>query len=171
MRLHAEAVQQARQHAAGRIQDVWSHFNFPFVAKSVQEFWNRWHISLSLWCRDHIFFNLTKRLGDRFPDQPDILLSLIAVFATFIVLGTWHGSSMNWAISGVYQGTWICIGMAWRHLWETHHPDLYDGLNRSKAYQGACMFLTFNVISIGLLFTLETAQVSPLLRSLSGGTG
>ncbi len=75
------------------------NFNRPFLAKSVGEFWKRWHISLSSWCNDYIFNRIIiKRLKWR------KWASVYALMITFFVVGIWHGPNWTYIIVGLLQG-------------------------------------------------------------------
>ncbi len=71
------------------------NFNFPYIAKSITEFWRRWHITLSLWFRDYIYIPLG---GNRVSIKRHILNLLIVWGLT----GFWHGASWNFVIWGLY---------------------------------------------------------------------
>jgi alginate O-acetyltransferase complex protein AlgI len=75
------------------------NFNRPFFAKTVGEFWKRWHISLSAWCNDYIFNHIIiKRLKWR------KWASVYALFVTFFVIGIWHGPNWTYVVVGLLQG-------------------------------------------------------------------
>ena len=67
------------------------NFNFPYIAKSVSEFWRRWHISLGSWFRDYIYIPL----GGNRVSTPKIYRNLLIVW---LVTGIWHGSSWNFVV-------------------------------------------------------------------------
>ena len=73
------------------------NFTAPFLARSIGEFWNRWHISLSSWLRDYIYFPL----GGSRKGEMRTALNLMAVF---LISGIWHGSTLNYAIWGLLFG-------------------------------------------------------------------
>jgi alginate O-acetyltransferase complex protein AlgI len=75
------------------------NFNSPFHADSMAEYWKRWHISLSSWMRDYVFFPLC---GKR-PGMPRICGSIVVVF---MANGLWHGIRWNYLISGLLHGTY-----------------------------------------------------------------
>lgn len=77
--------------------DVERNFNRPYFAKSIKEFWNRWHISLSTWLRDYIYIPLG---GNRKGKVRKWLNSMI----TFLVSGFWHGNGSGYIFWGVYHG-------------------------------------------------------------------
>lgn len=76
--------------------NLMKNFRVPYLSSSLQEFWNRWHISLSQWMRDYIYISLGGNRKGRF--RTDINL-----FITFLVSGLWHGADMTYIIwGGVY---------------------------------------------------------------------
>jgi len=76
------------------------NFNFPYQAKSIQEFWRRWHISLSTWFRDYLYIPLG---GNRKGVQRTYLNLLIVFFLT----GLWHGASWNFVFWGLFHGFFL----------------------------------------------------------------
>jgi alginate O-acetyltransferase complex protein AlgI len=73
------------------------NFNFPYLSKSIGDFWRRWHISLSSWFRDFVFYPLERRRLKWF-GQP---LNILIVFA---LTGLWHGLTQNFLIWGLIHG-------------------------------------------------------------------
>jgi len=78
------------------------NFNAPYFSKSIKEFWQRWHISLSSWFRDYLYISL----GGNRVVFPRALLNL---FITFLVSGLWHGANWTFVIWGAYHGAFIVI--------------------------------------------------------------
>lgn len=78
------------------------NFNYPYISKSIQEFWRRWHISLSNWFRDYLYIPLG---GNRV--QPwRVYLNLVTVF---FLCGLWHGASWNFVIWGFIHGAFLVL--------------------------------------------------------------
>ena len=78
------------------------NFNYPYVAKSITDFWRRWHISLSTWFRDYVYIPLG---GNRVSRLKWIRNILIVWFLT----GLWHGAAWNFIIWGLYFGILLII--------------------------------------------------------------
>jgi alginate O-acetyltransferase complex protein AlgI len=76
------------------------NFNYPYVSRSVTEFWRRWHISLSVWFRDYLYIPLGGNRGA--PGR--VYLNLLVVF---ILCGLWHGASWNFLIWGLFHGGFL----------------------------------------------------------------
>jgi alginate O-acetyltransferase complex protein AlgI len=86
------------------------NFNFPFCARSVREFWKRWHITLSSWLRDYLFLPLAYRASNTFPKERYIgirtenLIYAYTTLTTFAICGLWHGAALNFIAWGTIHG-------------------------------------------------------------------
>lgn len=78
------------------------NFNYPYVSTSVQDFWRRWHISLSTWFKDYLYIPL----GGNRRGKVRTYLNLLIVFAC---TGFWHGASFNFLVWGLYHGFFLVI--------------------------------------------------------------
>ena len=78
------------------------NFNYPYIAKSITEFWRRWHISLSTWFKEYVYIPLG---GNRKGRRRQILNLLIVWGLT----GFWHGASWNFLLWGLYYGIWLIL--------------------------------------------------------------
>lgn len=78
------------------------NFNYPYVSRSVQEFWRRWHISLSTWFRDYVYIPLG---GNRRGKGRTYLNLLIVFFLT----GFWHGAAWQFLVWGLYHGFFLIL--------------------------------------------------------------
>lgn len=76
------------------------NFNFPYISKSISEFWRRWHISLSSWFRNYLYIPLG---GNR---KGNVYFNL---FVVFLVTGIWHGASWTFVIWGLWHGLFIIV--------------------------------------------------------------
>ena len=83
------------------------NFNYPYISKSVTEFWRRWHISLSSWFRDYVYIPLG---GNRVKKQRWILNILIV----WTLTGFWHGAQWNFVLWGLYYAVLLlCEKLFW----------------------------------------------------------
>jgi alginate O-acetyltransferase complex protein AlgI len=78
------------------------NFNYPYIAGSIQDFWRRWHISLSKWFRDYLYIPLGGSRGATSRTYFNLLL-------VFLLCGLWHGASWNFAIWGLYHGFFLIL--------------------------------------------------------------
>jgi len=82
--------------------NLMENFNRPYFAKSISQFWYRWHISLSTWFKDYVYIPL----GGNRVTPPRHLLNL---FITFLVSGIWHGGNWTFVIWGTLHGFYLII--------------------------------------------------------------
>ncbi len=95
------------------------NFNFPYIARSPKEFWQRWHISLSSWVRDYLYLPLIgAKVDDRsvgglaVASQEKVFAGryqVVALFVTWAVMGFWHGANWTFIFWGLYHATYIQI--------------------------------------------------------------
>jgi alginate O-acetyltransferase complex protein AlgI len=90
------------------------NFNYPYISQSITEFWRRWHITLSNWFRDYLFFPLGVR-GPRWR----LYLNLLIVF---FLCGLWHGASRTFIIWGLFHGTFLVFERAGLLKWMARWP-------------------------------------------------
>lgn len=77
------------------------NFNYPYISKSIREFWRRWHITLGMWFRDYLYFPLG---GSRVPNKDLIVRNLAIVW---ILTGFWHGANWTFLVWGILN--FVCI--------------------------------------------------------------
>ena len=78
------------------------NFNYPYVSKSITEFWNRWHISLSTWFKEYLYIPLG---GNR----KGKLKQVRNIFIVWLLTGLWHGAAWNFILWGVYYGCLLLL--------------------------------------------------------------
>ncbi len=81
------------------------NFNYPYISKTIGEFWHRWHISLSTWLRDYVYFPLG---GSR---RGNVYVNLMIVF---LVSGFWHGASWHYIAWGLWYGIFMILDRIYR---------------------------------------------------------
>ena len=86
--------------------DFKENFNYPYISKSVQEFWRRWHISLSTWFRDYLYIPL----GGSRCSAKRTYFNLVVVF---YLCGLWHGASWTFVVWGLYHGVFLVLERLW----------------------------------------------------------
>lgn len=96
--------------------EFFENFNFPYMAISPKAFWKRWHISLSNWIKDYLYLPLTgkKVVYDQQQAISEIKNSntvkgYLALFATWAIMGFWHGASWTFVIWGIYHALLVSI--------------------------------------------------------------
>jgi alginate O-acetyltransferase complex protein AlgI len=82
------------------------NFNLPYMARSVTEFWRRWHMSLSRWFRDYVYIPLG---GNRHGSSR----TLFNLFLVFFLCGLWHGANWTFVVWGMLHGSFLVIERLW----------------------------------------------------------
>ena len=108
------------------------NFNSPYKAKDIQDFWRRWHITLSRFLKDYIYIPLGGNKKGNFRTYNNLL-------ATFIIGGLWHGAGWTFVFWGFLHGMALVIHRAWKSLDFT--------MNSILAW-----FITFNFVNIAWVF-------------------
>ena len=123
------------------------NFNLPFLARNMRDFWNRWHISLSWWFRDHVYsrFVFTAIKGHWFKNK--YMASYLGFILSMGLMGLWHGTAWHYIIYGLYQGVLLVI-TDW-FLRFNKQKKILNGERR--IWQAASIFLTFNLVCFGFL--------------------
>ncbi len=86
------------------------NFNYPYIARSIKDFWRRWHISLAWWLRDYLFLPIAFSVSRNIKKDRVLKLKaeswayLIGVIITFLVCGIWHGANWTFVVWGLYYG-------------------------------------------------------------------
>ena len=120
------------------------NFDRPYAARSVSEFWRRWHISLSTWFRDYLYIPL----GGSRVALPRWCLNVLVVF---VVSGLWHGASWTFAIWGLLHGTYLIASRLTGSLRERMAAAF--GLDPgSTLLQAWKLFVTFNLVAFAWIF-------------------
>lgn len=113
------------------------NFNFPYLTKSIIEFWQKWHISLSNFFRDYIYIPMGGKANKNNHYIRNILL-------VFVVSGVWHGANLNFIIWGIYHGILYLIS---KFILKTFKTPMKNNYFNAAAY-----LLNFILISFGWIF-------------------
>lgn len=127
------------------------NFNSPYKAVNIQDFWRRWHISLSTFLRDYIYIPLGGSRVAAWHIYSNILV-------TFILGGIWHGAGWNFLLWGIWHGVGIVMFLLFKKIIKFSMP--------------SCMarFITFIFVSYGWVFfrAENFLQIKSILSSISG---
>ncbi len=136
-----------------------ANFNRPYAAENVTDFWRRWHISLSNWLRDYVYFSLP---GLRSKWKIFTYMNLVI---TMLIGGLWHGPSWNFVLWGGLHG----VGLAGVRLWQA-----WRGVSKKAAgfRKYASIFLTFHFVTFAWIFFRSTdfATASAILGRIGSRT-
>jgi D-alanyl-lipoteichoic acid acyltransferase DltB (MBOAT superfamily) len=136
------------------------NFRCPYAAVGVRDLWRRWHISLSTWVRDYVYFSLGGNRGG-------LARELFNLMITFVVIGLWHGASWHFAIFGAFHGLLVC-GERVLSIW----------FGAARIWSQAWMRVLLGVVTFALwcllipFFRAEVVRGVGILSSMLGfGTG
>ncbi|CAN5172664.1 MBOAT family protein [soil metagenome] len=121
-----------------------TNFNRPYHAKSMSEFWKRWHISLSTWFRDYLYISL----GGNRVSIPRWYLNL---FIVFLISGLWHGANWTFIIWGALHGFYLLFGLI--PPTSRDHAIHFIGINKFPLLNnGIQMLTTFMLVTFAWVF-------------------
>jgi membrane protein involved in D-alanine export len=122
------------------------NFTRPFLARDIRDFWNRWHLTLSHWLRDHVYmrFVLTATRGRWFRNR--YRASQLGFFLSFGLMGLWHGVEPHYLLYGLYHAT-LVTGHEWFDRFNRRHHLWREG----PLWTAAGVFLTFHAVCAGFL--------------------
>lgn len=121
------------------------NFNMPLISRNITEFWQRWHISLSTWVRDYLYFPMTLGKKDK-KKRLSKIRSHLNLFFCFLILGFWHGASWKFVLYGAYAGILLII---------------------DKLFWGSLSLRIPKVLAVSLTFTVMLSFAGVLFRSPS----
>jgi D-alanyl-lipoteichoic acid acyltransferase DltB (MBOAT superfamily) len=118
------------------------NFSYPFLATNIKEFWQRWHISLTGWCREYIFIPLaavTRR-------------PYLAICATMIAVGIWHELSIRYTIWGLYHSAGIIVYEKWSAFMRGRLPS-------SRIFQKCYSFAGMLITILFVVFSFPLTKI------------
>jgi D-alanyl-lipoteichoic acid acyltransferase DltB (MBOAT superfamily) len=87
--------------------ELTNNFKLPYFARNFTEFWDRWHVSLSQWLRDYIFFPVSRALAKKVPNRDHFVHLIAPPIVTMLVSGMWHGLGWNFLVWGGLHGLYL----------------------------------------------------------------
>ncbi len=116
---------------------VMENFDKPFLANNLVDFWKRWHISLSSWCKDYVYT----------PVLAMTRTPLVAALASMLILGIWHEISWRYCLWGLFHGAGIAICQAWQRT------KVANALETNKIWSSVSLFLTQHFVILSFTLT------------------
>lgn len=148
--------------------DIMENFNRPYLQENIADFWRNWHMTLTGWLREYVFYPVRQGLSRLFMGKYESLAAFLARVINMIVCGIWHGSGWNFLLWGLYHG----LGLGFYRL-HSNNPEikaLWERLPfapRLRRYLS--IFLTFNFVSLGwVLFSNDLSRAKIILSRLLG---
>ncbi len=128
------------------------NFNYPYISRSIQEFWRRWHMSLGTWFRDYVYIPL----GGNRVSKPRWLFNTMVVW---FLTGMWHGASWNFILWGVLYGVLLIV--------EKYVP----AIQKMPKVLGHCYVMLMVMIGFVLFNAVDMTQASGDLAGMFGLAG
>jgi D-alanyl-lipoteichoic acid acyltransferase DltB (MBOAT superfamily) len=121
------------------------NFNRPFSSTNFIDFWNRWHMTLSMWLKTYIYTPLLMTLVRRFPSRKlESVWAVLAFFVTFFLVGVWHGQTLEFLFFGFLQGFGVSVN-------KIYQLTMQRQLGK-KRYAQFCKVPIYIALSRGLTF-------------------
>lgn len=127
------------------------NFNFPYMSKTITEFWRRWHISLSSWFREYVYIPLggnRKGMGRQ----------LFNIMVVWMLTGLWHGANWNFVLWGVYYGILLMLEKLFLLKW----------LKKAPAWIGHIYSMFLVVIGWTIFAQTDMSQLGRYLKTMFG---
>jgi alginate O-acetyltransferase complex protein AlgI len=144
------------------------NFDWPFLQRNIRDFWSHWHMSLTSWLVDYIYWPIVRKLrnAEFFRARP-VTLSVIGMNATFLACGAWHGESWNFLLWGAWHGLGISVLTVYqRQKKRIRAPRVQRYFaSRTSRVLGAVAASHFFVVGT-LLFALDLSQLRTLAAAL-----
>lgn len=131
--------------------ELTQNFRRPYFSENFTEFWQRWHISLSIWLRDYIFYPITRTLMKLTNKRNHIINIIFPPMVTMLISGLWHGASWNMLVWGGLHGLYQVGERLWNG-WRPKQPENPSPWRRRLA--------------VGLVFGLTVITWTPFIMSL-----
>ena len=146
------------------------NFRNPYLSANIQEFWTRWHMSLSTWVRDYVFLPLGRAaFGTSLRDRP-LAIAVMSYLIAFVVIGAWHGLTANYLLWGAYHGVLLSIHHVYRRTAGVRWAALPFAASRVGRVSATAA--TFALVSLGwvLFMTADPGAALRLVRMIAGRT-
>jgi D-alanyl-lipoteichoic acid acyltransferase DltB (MBOAT superfamily) len=152
-----------------------ANFNAPYTATSLQDFWHRWHMTLSRWLRDYLYVPLGGSRGSRLFTARNLML-------TMLLGGLWHGAAWTFVVWGGIHGAFLVAERRLRGRRPGLDPTVNRALARLLTFHVVCLaWIFFRADSVGTAFTLLGRLVTgggpaplltlPVVLAVAGGIG
>ncbi len=135
------------------------NFRAPFLATSITDFWNRWHITLSTWLRDFVFMRIAREMMRRKVFQGKsarLHTAQVAMILNMLIMGFWHGLTADYIVYGLYHGVLLALEQGWEKT------RFYKAHRHATWYRIVSWGITMLLVFIG--FSIFNGQVSLLVK-------
>ena len=138
--------------------ELMENMNYPIFQSNLADYWARWHISLSSWCRSNVYF----------PVLASSRNNVLALYASFVVMGLWHNISLNWLLWGLWHASGLTIYSKWQKFKRKHKKKLKGKVPKYVGYPlGTGLTILYS--SLGFSFIMLDSSkdmINSTLKSL-----
>ena len=121
---------------------ICENMNYPILQKNLSDYWNCWHISLSHWCRNNVYFPVLGKTRN----------NSFALYCSFSIMGLWHDISFNWLLWGIWHATGLIVYSKWNRFKRKHKR--LKSLLPAKIALATGVSITIIYASIGYSFVM-----------------
>ncbi len=137
------------------------NFNAPYLKPNLTQFWNNWHMTLTQWFRAYFFNPLTRALRSAQKPVSVWMVILITQLATMLLIGLWHGITLNFVLWGLWHGLGMFIQNRWSDWTKPLSADIQQKPGLNKAVTVFTTLLTFHFVALGWVwFALPSMDLS-----------
>jgi len=147
------------------------NFAAPYSKPNLAQFWNSWHMTLTQWFRSY-FFNPFNRWMRGFKNLPAWIMIFVGQVATMVLIGLWHGITLNFILWGIWHGLGLFLQNRWSDFIRRRYPNPGQNPRFQQALQIGGILLTFHFVALGwVFFALSDPSLSWLVFSKLFGIG
>ncbi|MEJ2758649.1 MAG: MBOAT family O-acyltransferase, partial [Anaerolineales bacterium] len=148
------------------------NFNKPYLQKNLTEFWNNWHITLTMWFRAYFFNPLTRAMRTGKVNLSMRVIIFVGQIGTMVLIGLWHGIAWNFVVWGAWHGIGLFLDNRFRTWMKEKQPVLFNAKTENKAWRiNLGRLVSFHYVALGWIwFVLPSVQTGwNFFRVLFGG--
>ncbi len=140
------------------------NFSAPYLKPNLTQFWNNWHMTLTQWFRAYFFNPVTRWLRSWNNPWPTPVMIALTQIATMLLIGFWHGVTLNFALWGLWHGVGLFIHNRWSDMTKVRAGEWASTPFRKNILNLSGVVITFNFVALGWIFfalasTSTSAQV------------
>ena len=142
--------------------DIPVNFRAPFRAATLSDFWNRWHMSLTMTIMSYIYTPLVRLRG-----KLTLSWSIFSTIVTMVIIGLWHGAGGNYVIFGLLQGLGLSVNQSWKR-WHLPMPKVLGHVLTLSFVAASCvLFRAENLHQAGLVYQAMLGRGGDISQPLS----
>ena len=128
------------------------NFNRPYLNSNLTKFWNNWHMTLTQWFRSYFYFPVTRHLRRKYRKMPAWTVILITQLGTMVVIGLWHGITINFVIWGVWHGLGLFVQNRYSYWAKPFSRWLESRIILQASIRVLGVIITFHFVVLGWLW-------------------